>query len=186
MYLKKRFLTSRRKSKEKALYKESFFYSCSIWTPVCAFTCISANVSSSIVLSDDSTVPSHAPRKPSGMEIIPGLDSGMSGSPVKIAPPAGSHTLGLIDTSTSALIRPVRLPHKAPEGLNRFQKTVNTISGRFALAATANASATRNATFKDCAKIARRIESTDTATEAHLAAFICSFSVASPFLMIWL
>lgn len=98
--------------------------------PVCAFTCISANVSSSTVLFDESTVPSHAPRKPSGMEMMPGLESGMNGLPVNIAPPDGSHTLGLIDTSTSALIRPVRLPHKAPVALNLFQKTVNTISGR--------------------------------------------------------
>jgi len=37
--------------------------------------------------------------------------------------------------------------HSAPEVLNRFQNNEYRIVGRFADAATANASATRNATF---------------------------------------
>lgn len=118
--------------------------------------------------------------------MIPGLESGMSGSPTKMAFPAGSHTLGLMETRIRALKRPVRLPAKAPAALNLFQKTVKIMSGKLALAATANASETRNATFSDWAKTASRIERTDTPMEAHLAAIICSFSVAAPFLIIWL
>ena len=43
--------------------------------------------------------------------------------------------------------------HRAPEVLNRFQNSEYRIVGRLALAATANASATRNATFCPFAKI---------------------------------
>jgi len=43
--------------------------------------------------------------------------------------------------------RPVPNPHTAPRVVNRFQNKDSTITGRLADAATANARATRNATF---------------------------------------
>lgn len=103
-----------------------------------------------------------------------------------MAAPDGSQTLGLSDTIRSALRRPVKLPAIAPVELNRFQKTVKIINGKFALAATAKASDTRKATFKDCANNARMMERMATPIEAKRAAFTCSRSLAFPLRIIWL
>ena len=53
--------------------------------------------------------------------------------------------------STTALIRPPYMLITAPRVVNRRQKSEYRIVGRLALAATAKASATRNATFCPCA-----------------------------------
>ena len=59
---------------------------------------------------------------------------------MKIAlPGTGLHTLGLTATRMSALRSPTSIPITAPEVLNLLQNTVNTSTGRFALAATAKA-----------------------------------------------
>ena len=55
--------------------------------------------------------------------------------------------LGPMKISTIDAIKPEANPQTAPEVLKRFQKIENRITGRFADAATAKASATRNATF---------------------------------------
>ena len=56
-------------------------------------------------------------------------------------------TLGLIRINPIEASSPTASPATAPAVLNRRQKIDSTITGRFADAATANASATRNATF---------------------------------------
>ena len=107
-----------------------------------------------------------------GTERMAGLFKGkMAPSPMK---------LGLINTSTTELISPDKMPHTAPEVLNRFQNRVNRMTGRLALEATAKARATRKATFMSFAIRARMIETTPTPTEAILATRICSASVAFP------
>ena len=55
--------------------------------------------------------------------------------------------LGLIMIRTSDASKPVASPATAPVVLKRFQKSESTMTGRLAEAATANASATRKATF---------------------------------------
>jgi hypothetical protein len=75
-------------------------------------------------------------------------------------------TLGLRITSTTAEIRPTSMPVTAPAVLNRFQKIVSRMTGTFALAATAKASATRNATLKLSAGSARSIAATEIPTAA--------------------
>src|SRR3712207_9462724 len=82
-----------------------------------------------------------------------GLLSGKRGSMVMIGVAGGSgfgpvNTLGLMITSTTAEIRPRSIPVIAPVVLNLLQKIVSRITGTFALAATAKASATRKATFR--------------------------------------
>ncbi|MNO07853.1 hypothetical protein D3C81_2302310 [compost metagenome] len=59
------------------------------------------------------------------------------------------------------------------------------MTGKFALAATAKANETRNATFIFWANNASRIETTDTPIEAYRAIFSCSFSDDSPRRTIW-
>src|SRR3712207_9359385 len=91
-----------------------------------------------------------------------GLVSGKMGSMVIIGVAGGSgfgpvNTLGLMMTSTTAEIRPRSMPVIAPVVLNLLQKIVIRMTGTFALAATAKARATRNATFKLPRGIARTI-----------------------------
>ena len=87
-------------------------------------------------------------RKPTGIEMMPGLLSGnqWKSTPctIGVGPPetAGENTI-----STTAVIRPPYMLITAPRVLNRFQNSENRIVGRFALAAIANARATRNAMF---------------------------------------
>src|SRR5690606_16320083 len=119
-----------------------------------------------------SRVPRQAPKNPMGTERMAGLFKGKRAlSPMK---------LGLISTRMTELISPDRIPHTAPEVLNRLQNRVNRITGRLALEATAKARATRKATFMSFAIRARMIEATPTPTEASLATRICSSSVALP------
>lgn len=112
-----------------------------------AVTTISSYFLASAFLLDNS-VPAIAAIKPIGMETMPGLASGNSGSPTNIASfSTGDQTLGLRNTSNKELIRPTSIPVTAPVVLKRFQNTVKIIIGRLALAATAKASDTRKATF---------------------------------------
>ena len=71
---------------------------------------------------------------------MPGFSSGKIASALPMM-------LGEIAMSTSDEASPVPKPHTAPVVLKRLQKSDSTMTGRFADAATANASATRNATF---------------------------------------
>ncbi len=92
----------------------------------------------------DKIVPKYAARNPSGIEIIPGVVYGNIASPTNIAFPAtGFHTFGLNATRTIADTRPAIIPEMAPVVLKRFQYIVNNITGKFALAATANANETK-------------------------------------------
>ena len=107
--------------------------------------------------------------------MIPGLESGMSGSPTKMAFPAWVPYARADGDKDQKRLKGRSGCAKALAALNLFQKTVKIMSGKLALAATANASETRNATFSDWAKTASRIERTDTPMEAHLAAIISLF-----------
>src|ERR687895_2629238 len=101
--------------------------------------------------------------------MMAGLVSGKRGSMVMIGVAGGSgfgpvNTLGLRMTSTTAEIRPSSIPVIAPVVLNLFQKIVIRMTGTFALAATAKAKATRNATFRLPRGIARTIAATEMPT----------------------
>src|SRR5215213_10140099 len=109
------------------------------------------------------------PRMPRGTENSAGYTNGKMGSMGMIGVSGGSGfgpviTLGLSMIRTTQEIRPTRMPITAPVVLNRFQKIVSRITGTLALAATAKASATRNATFRFCAGIARSIAATEIPT----------------------
>src|SRR6478736_3143500 len=68
----------------------------------------------------------------------------------RLAPVTGStlpETTGENVISTRHEINPPYMLHSAPDVLNRFQNSEYRMVGRLALAATAKASATRNATF---------------------------------------
>lgn len=111
--------------------------------PVFAFTSTSSNFFAS-AFSLETSVPIIAAKNPSGIEMMPGLVSVMRGSPTKMAAPAsGDQTFGLIATRIRELSKPTSIPVTAPVVLNRFQKIVNKMIGKFALAATAKASATK-------------------------------------------
>src|SRR5919112_3412142 len=70
--------------------------------------------------------------------------------------------------------------HSAPLVLNRAQNSEYTIVGRFADAATANASATRNATFCPFATIPPAIDTTPTTTAVSRATRTSDVGVALP------
>ena len=61
--------------------------------------------------------------------------------------------------------------HSAPVVLNRFQNSEYSSVGRFAEAATANASATRNATFCPFAAMPPRMDTTPITTAVIRATF---------------
>ena len=106
-------------------------------------------------------------QNPSGIEIIPGVVYGNIASPTKIAFPAtGFQTFGLNATRTIADTSPTIIPEIAPVVLKRFQYIVNKITGRFALAATANANDTKNATFNVWANNASMIDNIATPIDA--------------------
>ena len=90
--------------------------------------------------SRDRKVPRNAPRNPSGMLTIAGFFSGNHASFMKS---------GLTRMSTMLETSPTSKPLTAPVVVKRFQKIEKTMTGRFALAATAKASPTRNATLTD-------------------------------------
>src|SRR5918999_1098100 len=71
----------------------------------------------------------------------------------------------------------------APVVLNRFQNSAYRIVGRFADAATANASATRNATFWLRAKMPAPIATTPTSTAVRRATRTSASGDAAPRLM---
>src|SRR5919107_3761177 len=109
------------------------------------------------------------PRTPSGTENSAGYTNGKMGSMGMIGVSGGSGfgpviTLGLRMIRTTQEIRPTSMPVTAPVVLTRFQKMVSRITGTFALAATAKASATRNATLKLSAGRARSIAATEIPT----------------------
>ena len=71
--------------------------------------------------------------------------------------------------------------HSAPRVLNRFQNSEYRIVGRFAVAATANASATRKAMFCPLAKMPPRIATMPITTTVMRATWTSAPSgVASP------
>src|SRR5688500_20139881 len=99
------------------------------------------------------------PRTPRGTENSAGYTNGKMGSMGMIGVNGGSGfgpviTFGLSMIKTTQEIRPTSMPVTAPVVLKRFQKMVSRITGTFALAATAKASATRNATVRFWAGIA--------------------------------
>ena len=107
-------------------------------SPVLARTCNSANFASEL-RSELRMVPSQAARKPIGILTMPGLSRG-NGAPGPLTP-------GLSNISPMELSKPASSALTAPAVLKRFQNKDNTMAGRFAYAATANAKPTRNATF---------------------------------------
>ena len=94
----------------------------------------------------ESTVPSQQPMNPSGIDTMPGLASVQPiGEPVSVSTPG--HTFGETITRKIALTTPNRTPVTAPAVLNRGHVSASSSAGKFALAATANASPTMNETF---------------------------------------
>ncbi len=94
----------------------------------------------------------------SGIDTMPGLASGnQAKSTPGIIAVFAPDTAGEKTISTMVEIRPPYMLHSAPRVLNRFQYSEYTIVGRLAAAATANASATRNATFCPLARMPRPI-----------------------------
>ena len=71
----------------------------------------------------------------------------------------------------------------APRVLNRFQNRFITSAGRLPEAATAKASATRNAMFRSWAKIDSTMATPPIANAAIRATLTSSFSDAVPFLI---
>src|SRR5262249_52841242 len=119
----------------------------------CAPTPVSERTSSSAYFSGsrsrDRTVPSHPQRKPTGIEMMGGLLSGnhcqlLCGN-IEVSAP---ETTGEKKTSTTAVTSPPTMAATAPAVLNRFQNNDSRIAGTLADAATAKASATRNATLR--------------------------------------
>jgi hypothetical protein len=84
------------------------------------------------------------------------------------------------ETSTRPIAAsvPTTRPATTPPVLQRFQYSVSSTTGRLADAATANASATRCATFWPLARIPIRIATTPTISEQMRAAFNSSSDVA--------
>src|SRR5215210_1568332 len=109
------------------------------------------------------------PRKPRGTENSAGYTNGKMGSMGIIGVNGGSGfgpviTFGLRMIRTMQENKPTSMPVTAPVVLNRFQNMVSRITGTLALAATAKARATRNATLRLCAGIARSIAATEMPT----------------------
>ncbi len=108
-----------------------------------------------------------------------------SGNQSKLAPGIIAallpETAGEKTISTRQLIRPPYMLHRAPQVLNRFQYSEYTIVGRLAEAATANASATRNATFWPLARMPKPIAATPSTTAVIRETLTCSSSVAGAF-----
>src|SRR5919107_3983045 len=97
---------------------------------------------------------------PRGTENSAGYTNGKMGSMGMIGVSGGSGfgpviTFGLSMIRTTQEIRPTRMPITAPVVLNRFQNMVSRITGTLALAATAKARATRNATLRFAAGVGR-------------------------------
>src|SRR5690348_347322 len=147
---------------------------------------------------------------PSGIEIRPGLLNGIgagvvqlnnavalftcvefAGTPQSAAWAAVSFAAGRLlceppqqigdsSTTSTAEIRPPYRPHTAPRELNLFQNSENRIAGRFAEAAIANATATRNATFRLRANTARTIAIAPITNAEYRATFTSSRSPVLP------
>src|SRR5215217_573491 len=99
---------------------------------------------------------------PRGTENSAGYTNGKMGSMGMIGVSGGSGfgpviTFGLRMIRTMQEIKPTSMPVTTPVVLNRLQNMVSRITGTLALAATAKARATRNATFRFWAGIARTI-----------------------------
>src|SRR3712207_9548523 len=114
-----------------------------------------------------------------------GLVSGKMGSMVIIGVAGGSgfgpvNTLGLMMTSTTAEIKPTSMSVIAPVVLNLLQKIVIRMTGTFALAATAKASATRNDTLRLPRGMAWSIAATEMPLDGMRADLNRSRSVAFP------
>ena len=107
-----------------------------------------------VARSGEVSVPTIPRMNARGIDTMPGLASGNQakstlGSIAVLAPDtAGEKTI-----STIVEISPPYMLHSAPRVLNRCQYSENTIVGRLAAAATANASATRNAMFCPLARM---------------------------------
>ncbi len=78
-------------------------------------------------------------------------------------------------------IRPPYMLNRAPVVLNRFQNSEYTMVGRFAAAATAKASATRNAMFWPLARMPRPMASAPITTAVIRETLTCLFSSTCPF-----
>ena len=78
--------------------------------------------------------------------------------------------------STMVQIRPPYMLHSAPRVLNRAQYSEYTMVGRLAAAATAKASATRNATFCPLARMPSPIAMTPSTTAVIRDTRTCSVS----------
>src|ERR1700732_790488 len=115
--------------------------------PVSARTSISA-VSAGSGDSREVNVPTIPRMNASGIDTIPGLAKGNHAKSECLSIDVGEpDTAGEKTISTIVEISPPYMLHNAPLVLNRRQYSEYRIVGRFAAAATAKASATRNATF---------------------------------------
>ena len=95
-----------------------------------------------------------------GIEIIPGLSKGI-GASLGISPYL-SHIVGEKRIIPIDVTIPTIIDHAIPLAVVFFQNSKNKIAGRFADAATANASPTRNDTFIPLNKIPKIIATTPT------------------------
>src|SRR5690606_8626004 len=129
------------------------------------------------------TVATQPATNASGIDTMPGFDSGHQ---AKFA--SGNIAVGEPDTTGENTISriadasPTYMLHSAPRVVNRFQNSEYTIVGRFADAATANASATRNATFCLCASTQPTIATGPIRTTVRRATRTSEPGSALPFL----
>src|ERR1044072_5461714 len=131
-----------------------------------------------------STVPRKPATNDTGMEMMPGLDGGktskLASGKIEVALP---DTTGEKITSSRHEPSPVYMAHSVPVVLNRFQNNEYSSVDRFADAANANASATRNATFCPLAMMPPMIDSAPTTTAVSRATLTSEAASAPPFLM---
>src|SRR5699024_7591207 len=126
-------------------------------------------------------VPTMPNRKASGIEMMPGLDSGKNEkSTLEIMDVSLPETAGENAISTSVLIRPPYMENSAPVVLNRFQNSEYRMVGRLADAAMAKARATRNAMFWPMAPIPMTIDRMPITTTVIRETRSCDCSEACP------
>jgi hypothetical protein len=112
-----------------------------------------------------------------GIEIMPGLSRGIGAE--LATRPYLSYMVGENRIIPMDETIPTIIDHAMPLAVVFFQNKRNNIAGRFAEAATANASPTRNETFMPLKRIPRRIAKRPTPIAAILPAFTFPLSVIS-------
>src|SRR6185312_3741154 len=146
-------------------------------TPVSVRTSNSA-FTSGLPRSDDVKVPTMPRMNASGIDTMPGLASGnQAKSTFGIIAVLAPDTAGEKMISTIVEISPPYMLHSAPRVLNRSQYSEYRMVGRLAAAATANASATRNAMFCPLARMPSPMPSRPSTTAVIRDTRTCSASV---------